>query len=107
MKMGPLIAFDAERMAVPSAWVRAAVAYTCLADTVLCLTPDAKLRAGAPEVVLKALEAPYRLLTTTLLLLGTTRLAICGLQGAARAVVGVRRAIFELVASKQSADLDV
>jgi hypothetical protein len=48
MKMGPLIAFDADFIAVPRAWVRAAVAYTLELLTFLLRTDTCRLRVGAP-----------------------------------------------------------
>lgn len=51
MKMGPLIALDADFIAVPRAWVRAAVAYTLELLTFLLRTDTCWLRVGAPGVL--------------------------------------------------------
>lgn len=63
MKMGPLIALLTDFIAVPNAWVSAAVAYTLLLLTVLLRTDACWTRGGPPEVLkalLPALEDELR-----------------------------------------------
>lgn len=68
MKIGALTALDAALTAVPKAWLRAAVAYTLLPETVLLRADNA--RAGAPED-LNALP-PWRLAEQLLALRATS-----------------------------------